>query len=194
VAGFESAMAIDPPPRFLLPVFVPLLVGAAVLVAGGSRSRSRPGGRAVAAGLLLVVVAASLPRLVAYVEHVDRRGRLDYSTPRWRASAVLEYLRTHPVRGTLVSDDPYILNLRLGVLVFPTPARTYWQSNEPTRELPLFERRAARAQSSGGLTVVWFPGSWQPNLYRLDDLERAVCLRLERHFADGDVLRTCPST
>jgi len=195
VAGFEAAMAIDPPPRFLLPVFVPLLVGAAVLVAGRARGRSRrrPGGRAVAAGLVLVVVAASLPRLVAYVQHVDRRGLLDYSTPRWRASAVLAYLRTHPVHGTVVSDDPYILNLRLGVLVFPTPARTYWQSNEPTKELPLFERRAARAQSSGGLTVVWFPGSWQPYLYRLEDLERAVCLRVERHLADGDVLRTCPS-
>jgi len=192
VAGFEAAMAIDPPPRFLLPVFVPLLVGAAVLVAGPARPRSR--GRAVAAGLVLVVVAASLPRLVAYVQRADRRGLLDYSTPRWRASAVLAYLRSHPVHGTMVSDDPYILNLRLGVLVFPSPARTYWQSNQPTRELPLFERRAARAQSSGGLTVVWFPGSWQPYLYRLDDLERAVCLRLERHFADGDLLRTCPSS
>ncbi|HZQ79770.1 MAG TPA: hypothetical protein VFE55_20750 [Acidimicrobiia bacterium] len=199
VAGFETAMAIDPPPRFLLPVFVPLLLGAAVVVAGRSRSASssrsggRSGGRSVAVGLVLVVVAASLPRLVAYVERADRRGLLDYSTPRWRSSAVLDYLRTHPVHGTVVSDDPYILNLRLGVLVFPTPARTYWQSNEPTTELPLFERRAARAQSSGGLTVVWFPGSWQPYLYRLDDLERAVCLRLERHLADGDVLRSCPS-
>src|SRR5581483_5852747 len=59
VAGFETAMAIDPPPRFLLPVFVPLLLGAAVVVAGRSRSASssrsggRSGGRSVAVGLVL---------------------------------------------------------------------------------------------------------------------------------------------
>src|SRR5581483_7323890 len=122
VAGFEATMAIDPPPRFLLPMFVPLLVGAAVLVALLSRRRSwRP---PVTAGLVLVVAAASLPRLGAYIERADRRGLLDYSTPRWRTSPLLAYLRTHPVPGKVFSDDPYVLNLRLGVLAFQTPART----------------------------------------------------------------------
>jgi len=192
VAGFEATMAIDPPPRFLLPVFVPLLVAAAVLAADVARRRSwRP---AVTGGLVLLVVAASLPRLGAYVERADHRGLLDYSTPRWRTSPLLAYLRTHPVPGPVFSDDPYILNLRLGVLVYQTPARTYWESNKPTGEMPLFVRRAAGAAASGGVSVVWFPGSWQPWLYSLADLERSVCLREERHFADGDLLRTCPSS
>ena len=192
VAGFEATMAIDPPPRFLLPVFVPLLVGAGVLVADLVQRRVwRPG---AAAGLVFVVVAASLPRLGAYIQHVDRRGLLDYSTPEWRTSPTLAYLRTHPLSGTIVSDDPYILYLRLGDLAYPTPARTYWQSNKLTGEMPLFVRRAAQAAASGGLSVVWFPGVWQPWLYSLADLERSVCLQVERHFADGDLLRTCPSS
>jgi hypothetical protein len=192
VAGFEATMAIDPPPRFLLPVFVPLLVGAGVLVAERVERRAwRPG---AAVGLVLVVVAASLPRLGAYVQHVDRHGLLDYSTPGWQTSPTLAYLRAHPVHGTIVSDDPYILYLRLGGLAYATPARTYWQSNKLTGEMPLFVRRAARAAASGGLTVVWFPRVWQPWLFSLADLERSVCLRVEQRFADGELLRTCPSS
>ena len=192
VAWFEATMAIDPPPRFLLPVFVPLLVGAAVVVADRARRRSwRP---AAVAGLVLVVVAASLPRLGAFVDRADRQGLLDYSTPAWTSSPLLDYLKAHPVRGTVASDDPYILDLRLGIPAEPTPARTYYASNEPTSELARFLRKAAEATATDGLSVVWFPGSYREYLYSLAELERVMCLRVERHFTDGDLLRACPVT
>ncbi|MCA1841713.1 MAG: hypothetical protein LC792_00720, partial [Actinobacteria bacterium] len=189
VAWFEWRMAIDPPPRFLLPVFVPLVVGAAILVAEAQRRWSwRP---AVSAAVVLAVVAASLPGVTLFLRQADRDGLLDYSTPAWRSSPTLAYLRDHPVRGTVASDDPYVLDLRLGIPAEQTPARTYWNSNETTGELPTFVEEAARADAGGGLSVVWFPQSWQDYLYPLPDLERAVCLRVEQHFADGDLLRSC---
>jgi hypothetical protein len=188
VVWFEWRMAIDPPPRFLLPMFVPLLVGAAIIVAEAQRRWSWSPG--VAAVVVVVVVAASLPGLTLFVQQADREGLLDYSTPAWRSSPTLAYLRAHPVRGIVASDDPYVLDLRLGIPAEETPARTYYASNETTGELPAFVEEAARA-GGGGLSVVWFPRSYQSFLYSLSDLERAVCLRVEQHFADGDLLRPC---
>ena len=141
--------------------------------------------------LVLVVVAASLPRLAFFVDRADRKGLLDYSTPAWTSSPLLAYLKDHPVRGMVASDDPYILDLRLGIPAELTPARTYYASDEQTGELPRFLQKAARAAAGGGLSVVWFPRSYQPYLYSLPDLEQALCLRLEQHFADGDLLRSC---
>ena len=96
----------------------------------------------------------------------------------------------------MASNDPYILYLRLGIPALSTPARTYYASHDPTDELPIFVRQAASAAASGGLSVVWFPQAYQTQdyLYSLHDLEQSICLRLERHFLDGDVLRVCPTT
>jgi hypothetical protein len=191
VAWFEATMAIDPPPRFLLPVFVPLVVGAVLAVAAAARRWSwRPG---ASAALVLLVVGASLPRLGLFVRRADQKGLLDYSTPAWTSSPLLAYLKDHPVRGKVASDDPYILDLRLGIPADLTPARTYYASHEPTGELPRFVARAGRAAAAGGLSVVWFPRSYQPYLYSLAELEQALCLRVERHFADGELLRSCPA-
>ena len=188
VAWFEWRMAIDPPPRFLLPVFVPLVVGAALVASEAQRRWEwRPG---VSAAVVVAVVAASVPGVTIFVRQADRDGLLDYSTPAWRSSATLAYLRAHPVHGTVASDDPYVLDLDLGIPAEQTPARTYWQSNEATGELPGFVEQAARAGASG-LSVVWFPRSYQSFMYSLPDLERAVCLRVEQHFADGELLRPC---
>jgi 4-amino-4-deoxy-L-arabinose transferase-like glycosyltransferase len=189
VAWFEWRMAIDPPPRFLLPVFVPLVVGAAIIAAEAQRRWSwRPG---VTAVLVLAVLAASVPGVTIFVQRAERRGLLDYSTLAWRSSPTLAYLRAHPVRGVVASDDPYVLDLRLGIPAEQTPARTYYASNETTGELPAFVEQAARAAAGSGLSIVWFPRSYQRFLYSLPDLERAVCLRVEQHFADGDLLRPC---
>jgi hypothetical protein len=192
VAWFEATMAIDPPPRFLLPVFVPLVVGAAVVVAEGARRWSwRP---ALCTGLAVAVVALSLPRLGAFLVEADSKGLLEYSRPAWVSSPLLAWLKTHPVRGAVASDDPYVLDLRLGIPADLTPARTYYASDKPTGELPGFLRRAARAAAGGGLSVVWFPRAYLPYLYSLSDLQRVMCLQEERHFADGDLLRSCPTT
>jgi len=191
VAWFEATMAIDPPPRFLLPVFVPLLVGAAVLAAEVVRRRAW---RPVATGALVaVVVVAWLPGLGDFFDKADRKGLLDYSTPAWASSPFLSYLKDHPLQGAVASNDPYILDLRLGIPAWLTPARTYYASTKPTDELPRFLHRAAGAAATGGLSVVWFPRSYQGYFYSLADLERALCLTVERHFADGDLLRTCPA-
>ena len=168
VAWFEATMAIDPPPRFLLPVFVPLVVAAASVPPRlADAGRGGPGGRR----LVTVVVVASLPGLVAFVGRADRKGLLDYSTPAWATSPLLAYLKANPVRGAVASDDPYILDLRLGIPAELTPARTYYASREAAGELGGFVRRAARAAAAGGLSVIWFPRSYQPYLYSLADLE-----------------------
>jgi 4-amino-4-deoxy-L-arabinose transferase-like glycosyltransferase len=189
VGYFEATMAIDPPARFLLPVFVPLVVGAVLVVAERARRWSwRPG---ASTALVLVVLAVSLPRLALFVHRADQRGLLDYSTPAWTSSPLLAYLKDHPVRGMVASDDPYILDLRLGIPADLTPARTYYASNEQTGELPRFVAKALRAEEGAGLSVVWFARSYQPYLYSLSDLEHALCMRVEQHFADGDLLRSC---
>ena len=54
----------------------------------------------------------------------------------------------------MASDDPYALDLYLGIPADQTPARTYWQSNETTGELPPFVEEVARA-GAAGLSVVW---------------------------------------
>jgi 4-amino-4-deoxy-L-arabinose transferase-like glycosyltransferase len=191
VVWFEATMAIDPPPRFLLPVYVPLVVAAAVGVAGLARHRAwRP---PAAVALVALVVAASLPGLEAFVRRADRKGLLDYSTPAWAASPLLASLKADPVRGMVASDDPYVLELRLGIPAALTPARTYYASRQATGELPTFVQQATRAAAAGGLSVVWFPRSYQPYLYSLADLEKVLCLTVERHFADGDLLRSCPA-
>jgi hypothetical protein len=106
---------------------------------------------------------------------------------------LLASLKADPVRGIVASDDPYILELRLGIPAELTPARTYYASRQPTDELPAFLHEATRAAGAGGLSVIWFPRSYQPYLYSLADLEKVLCLTVERHFADGDLLRPCPA-
>jgi len=188
VAWFEWRMAIDPPPRFLLPVFIPLVVGAVLIVDEARRHwRWRPVVSAVVVG---AVAAASVPGVTLFVRQADRDGLLDYSTPAWRSSPTLAYLRSHPVEGVVASDDPYVLDLDLGIPAEQSPARTYYASNETTGELPAFVQQATRA-GPAGLSVVWFPRSYQSFLYSLPDLERAVCLRVEQRFADGELLRPC---
>jgi hypothetical protein len=155
------------------------------------RAAWRPG---LAAGLVVAVAALSLPRLAAFELRAERRGLLDYSTPAWASSPLLAWLADHPVHGAVASDDPYILDLRLGIPADLTPARTYYASDQPTGELPRFLQKAAREAAGGGLSVVWFPRAYQPYLYSLPDLQRAMCLQVERHFADGDLLRACPKT
>jgi hypothetical protein len=193
VAWFEATMGIDPPPRFLLPVFVPLVVGTAAIVADRAHRSSWRPPVTVVVGVVVAVVGVSLPRLDAFVRTADRAGLLDYSTPAWASSPLLAYVQDHPVRGMVASDDPYILDLRLGLAAELTPARTYYASDEPADELPAFVARAALAAAAGGLWVAWFPRSYHPYLYSLSDLQRAVCLTVERQFSDGELLHSCPA-
>lgn len=85
----------------------PLLPPAAVLLALGAADgvRRRMGwtiASGAALGAWLIVAPLRAPE-AAQMERVMR----DYSSPRWRSSPLVAYLRAHPPRGAVFSDDPW---------------------------------------------------------------------------------------
>ena len=191
IAVLAARTAIDPPARFLLPLFVPLVVlAAAMIVRLGIAVTHLDQRRAVVAlaAAVLVVIAVSGPRLERFVTTADRDGLLTYSRPGWKNSPLLAYVRSHPPTGPVVSDDPYVLSLYAGISATLTPERTYYNSPQPTGSTGAIGHDPSSTKPT---TLIWWFRSSLPHYFSLEQLGQKNCLAKQARFDDGEIYQLC---
>ena len=174
-------------PRYLAPMYPPLLAAAAIVLGGLLRRASRRGPYAALA--LAAALALWLPQqaVATYEDIRDWRahGR-GYTSRDWAESATIRYLQAHPPGGLVWSNNEHAVYL----LADP---RTGGQSGRRYRILPSGLPDAARAAAearAGGADdrfVRFHHGSRQK--YGLADLAALPDLEVEAVLEDGAVLR-----
>ena len=115
VVPFAVGQAIDS--RYLLPIYVPLLLAAGLLL---DRFLSiEATGRMVAvryglASLVLLGACAHIGFSVDRNLHITRQARIPGNNPwminssSWGKSEILHYIRNNPINGSIFSNDPYL--------------------------------------------------------------------------------------
>ena len=196
--------------RFLVPLYVPLLFAALLLMDGALRyarkrvSRgigSAPVGtqaigrvRALAAFLMLALsLQAAL--LVALhdreIPHWNAGERQAQAAPRWRNSESVRYIREAALTGTILANKPVIPRLHAD-----SPARHYRLLCEPDRVRPALSHALGR----GEVHVLYFhdlysdrtsmhPCSRQQDEELGSALSREPLLELVAELADGTLYR-----
>ena len=186
-------------PRFLTPLYVPLLVTAAFAFdrllgfAPGRRRfwrRWKPGWRRraprTAAGAVTAVLcfwtAGQVEPNVRDIRQANSYG-YGYASKSWARSATAEWIRRNPLAGSIFSNEPVAAYLH----------------NDTSAEygnLPRAEERLLPwlARSGTDTYVVWFDDVW---VNRYFDYDRAVLLALPglapiAELADGAVFKSAP--
>ena len=197
-ASWRLDFNLNAQPRYLAPLYPPLLVAAAIVLGGllrealmrGPRVRlplpSRPGGAVASLPALALAAALALwlpqQALATYDDVRDWRaeGRGYAAGPEWTESATIRYLKAHPPEGRVWSNNSH-------AAYFAADLRT-GNRNLP-RELSGAALRAAEARADGaGDRFVWFHHGF-PQWYGLADLAALPDLEVEAILEDGVVLR-----
>ncbi len=191
--------------RFLIPVYVPLLFAALLLMDGAlryARNRYRASGgsssdrgKTLAAILMLALSlqAAGLVALHARDILLYNAGvRQGYGEQRWRNSESVQYIREAALTGTILGNNPIIPRLHAD-----SPARHYRLLCKPDRVRPALSHALGR----GEVHVLYFHAlyssdwtSWNPCSWQQDDalriaLSREPLLELVAELADGTLYR-----
>ena len=177
--------------RYLLPVYVPLLLAAGLLL---DRFLSiEATGRMVAvryglASLVLLGACAHVNFSVDRNLHITRQARTPGNKPwminsrSWEKSEILHYIRNNPINGSIYSDNAYLA--------------WFWSRTAAPREhhfLPAeihnFTAVIMRWTDSDGGYVLWFR-RWKP-AYDFDELDIRVLPGVETvaELSDGVVFR-----
>ena len=189
VVPFAVGQAIDS--RYLLPIYVPLLLAAILLL---DRFLSiEATGRMVAvryglASLVLLGACAHIGFSVDRNLHITRQARIPGNNPwminssSWGKSEILHYIRNNPINGRIYSDNPYLA--------------WFWSRTAAPREhhflraeLHNFTAAIMRWTDGDGGYVLWFR-SWKP-AYDFDELDIRVLPGVETvaELSDGVVFR-----
>ena len=183
-------------PRYLAPLYPPLLVAAAIVLGGLLRDASMRGprvrlprrlggaGAALPALALAAALALWLPQqalaTLGDVRDWRAEGRGYAAGPEWTESATIRYLKAHPPEGRVWSNHSH-------AVYFAADLRN-GNRNLP-RELAGAALRAAEARADGdGDRFVWLHHGF-PQWYGPADLAALPDLEVEAIFEDGVVLR-----
>ena len=195
--------------RFLVPVYIPLLVAGAValdrlfLAAGGSRTAPTASGRDRFRGLLtprralggLLALALSLwagGQVGRTAAALSRATAADlflpggYSAEPWASSETLRHLRETPVPAAIYSNLTVPAYLHLG------PSKSYYPLARPRPVGPASARQQAAAWSSRareGAFVVWFRNWYSNRVFAFGPATLQVTPGLEpiADFPDGAI-------
>ena len=123
VVPFTTEQGIDS--RYLIPVYVPLLFGAAFWLDGLLRSETL--GRVSVAWWALVAlvliggswhISVSVQQNLRLTTEALESGYIDQSlnTAYWKDSELVEYIRANPISGPYYTNDPNVLRWNAGDL------------------------------------------------------------------------------
>lgn len=175
--------------RFFAPVYVPMFLpvlfavddlrnAAAKLLSG----RIIRYGIVVVFALWLVPPARGVVRNVRVFAHVGAGG---YSSANWRDSALIQYLKSHPLDGKIYSNEAYAANILTGVPARLSPRKHLFRAPETTTDdLALFKDVV---KSGGVLYLVWFDEVERPYLYDVTELRGMFNLTVVDSLSDGSV-------
>jgi hypothetical protein len=174
--------------RFMSPMYVPaVVIGAWVF----ERVRWQVG--AVARKLVpvgaAVWLAVSLVWFAGDAVGAVRSGPGGYATERWHDSKMMEEVRQLGGSVPVYTNDPAAIELFTGRLVPMTPARTFFASNQPTRNLRQFLHSVSCA---GEVDLVWFLPNGRPRLYSPDQLAQYLHVVPKVNRDDGVLYELSP--
>lgn len=171
--------------RHLTPIFIPIVL---LLVAGmeetfgllGRLVGRSAGGKALGLAVCILWLAYPLDIARTHVCHCHAQGPGGYSTPQWKNSPTMEWLRNHPLPGRVYSNGPDAVYLMTGVPASLSP-RYPWVLAEIGR----------REFASQPTYVVWLDNVYWSLLYLYDLPELLSSYRMEEvaAFADGRIYR-----
>ena len=177
--------------RYLVPVYVPLLFVALLLMDGALRyARKWRRGRLLAAVLMLALSLQAAWLVVLHDREIrfwNAGTRQGYAESRWKNSESVQYIRDAALTGTILGNNPVILRLHAYSL-----ARRYRLLCEPDR----VRHALSDALGSGEVHVLYFSdyGWWNPCSRQQDEelrsaLSRETLLELVVELADGKLYR-----
>lgn len=175
--------------RYLIPVYVPLVVLGAWAF---DRARGHLGdrGSVVMAAGALAWIAASVFWFGARALEARQNGAGGYASPEWRQSALMEDVKRWDQPIPLVSNDVAGIELLAGRHVAESVPRTFVGSNEPAGALPAF---VERVRCAGHIALVWFDRSGtRTRLYSPEELAEHVTVTPIVEHPDGTIYDLTP--
>ena len=175
--------------RFLLPVFVPTVVLTAWLfekVRDQLRSQSlRTAFTLIGVAWVVVNVMWFAGRAIGYAQD----GAGGYATERWDDSALMQDVDLLDTPIPTYSNDARAVAIFTDKPVQVSVAKTYFNSDSETGDLPDFVRRV---ECNGRAQLIWFLPNGAKYLYTLDELREHVRLTPMVERADGIIYDVTP--
>ncbi len=178
--------------RFMLPVFVPIVVLSAWLF---ERIRDRiPSAtqRRVLTAVAAAWLAVNLAWFAGRAINSAQDGAGGYASERWQESALMQDVDDLDLATPTFTNDPRAIEIFLDKLVEQSPQRTRFQSGQGTNDLRRFVREV---ECGGPAQLVWFLPNGRKHLYDPKELREHVRLKVAVKRSDGviyDVLPTSP--
>ena len=190
-------------PRFLTPVYIPLLFAAALALdsfLGRARTRggrARRAAAAVAAAALCLWTAGQAAEQARLIARANA-GELDmgFGGPRWSQSETLRYIRENPLEGMIYSNEPRLLTAmhNRGAAQYGNLLPDAQSGGLPEENAAAGQQRleARLAGAPDGAYAVWFQTAWRDNLVGYGAAWMRVSPSLETVAAfddDGGIFR-----
>jgi hypothetical protein len=175
--------------RFLLPVFVPMVVlGAWLFEQLRERLPSAPARNAMSA-VGLVAVCFNAAWFADSALELRREGAGGYAQERWQDSILMDDVRATDLSRTTYTNDIRAVELFIGVPMRQTPARTlHAETDERSTTLSDFVRRV----DCGPVQLIWFEPNQRPQLYTPSELAAHVTLEPVIERRDGSIYEVRP--
>lgn len=175
--------------RYLIPVFVPLVVLAAWAFDRAQPRLRGPLRVAVTTGALVWIVA-NAAWFGARALESRQHGAGGYATQAWRESALIDEVAQWPATDPIVTNDVPAVELFTGRRLPESVPRTFLGSNEASGSLPAF---VERVRCEGHVALAWFTRSGtRQRLYSPRELARHLRVTPLVEVADGVIFDLTP--
>jgi hypothetical protein len=175
--------------RFLVPVFVPVVVVGAWIF---ERVRGRIGSetaRTVLTSLAVVWVVVNVLWFAGRAISYAQNGAGGYSSERWHPSALIQDVKRLDLAPNVYSNDARAIAIFADKSVPVGVAKTFFNSDSKTRDLPAFVHQV---ECRGDTQLIWFVPNGAKYLYTLDELREHVRLVPVVERSDGVIYDVRP--
>jgi hypothetical protein len=174
--------------RFLAPAFVPTVVVAAWVF---ERIRPQVGVpvRRWINGVAVAWLVVSVLWFAGTAVSSARSGAGGYATARWHESKLIQDVRKLDPKVPAYTDDSVAVELFTGRVIPLSVARTFFQSNQETGDLPKFVKDV---ECAGHAELIWFLPNGRPRLYAPEQLAQYVQVNARVRRSDGVIYDVAP--
>jgi len=176
--------------RLCSPIYIPLVLSAVFGLDCACGFFSRRSAAAVAYGVLALAGAGLVYpcwRSVDVVSDAVRSGAGGFASDLWERSALIEWLREHPLRGRIYSNVPDGLYILAGIPSRLSPRKHLY--NSPSAVVDDLKRFSESLSSDEPVYLVWFDRMQRRYLYAPDELGRLFEMRKVAAVNDGVIYR-----
>jgi len=186
VVASSSTHSLMIPGRLIAPAYVVFVLVALITI--DAAVAALPSRIALAGATLLIVpwLVAQTAVIARTVDSARRKG-LPYTEHAWKDVQTIAFLREHPLRGEVWSNDPWAVYRFTGIhaRIAPRPFRGFMPL-EKDHGLDDFKARVAQG---GENWLVWFTITRKTWIHTLPEIRAAVDSEVVGSFPDGAVFR-----